>query len=146
MALTHQQVRHVAELAKLELTDREVDLFRAQLSAILDYAARLDELDTEEVVCPDDVCEHTFTDAGTFIKGSSLKCEAYMHEESNYTARAYTEVQNSAPNVTRVVLEPREAVKGDIMKCSAFVEDFDTEDSVLATFRFEGIDIAVLFM
>ena len=49
MALTHQQVRHVAELAKLQLTDQEVDLFRAQLSAILDYAARLDELDTDAI-------------------------------------------------------------------------------------------------
>ena len=49
MALTHEQVRHVAELAKLELTDAEVDLFREQLSAILDYAARLDELDTEQI-------------------------------------------------------------------------------------------------
>jgi aspartyl-tRNA(Asn)/glutamyl-tRNA(Gln) amidotransferase subunit C len=49
MALTHEQVRHVAELAKLELTEAEVDLFREQLSAILDYAARLDELDTEQI-------------------------------------------------------------------------------------------------
>ena len=49
MALTREQVRHVAELAKLKLTDAEVDLFREQLSAILDYAARLDELDTEAI-------------------------------------------------------------------------------------------------
>jgi len=49
VALTHQQVRHVAELAKLQLTEQEVDLFRAQLSAILDYAARLDELDTDAI-------------------------------------------------------------------------------------------------
>ena len=49
MALTREQVRHVAELAKLKLTDEEVDLFREQLSAILDYAARLDELDTDAI-------------------------------------------------------------------------------------------------
>ena len=49
MALTRGQVRHVAELAKLKLTETEVDLFREQLSAILDYAARLDELDTEAI-------------------------------------------------------------------------------------------------
>ena len=49
MALTDEQIRHVAELAKLKLTDREVELFREQLSAILDYAARLDELDTEAI-------------------------------------------------------------------------------------------------
>ena len=49
MALTREQVKHVAELAKLKLTDAEVDLFQGQLSAILDYAARLDELDTEQI-------------------------------------------------------------------------------------------------
>ena len=50
MALTREQVRHVAELAKLKLTDAEVELFQGQLSAILDYAARLDELDTEQIL------------------------------------------------------------------------------------------------
>jgi aspartyl-tRNA(Asn)/glutamyl-tRNA(Gln) amidotransferase subunit C len=49
MALTREQVRHVAELAKLELTEAEVALFQEQLSAILDYAERLDELDTEQI-------------------------------------------------------------------------------------------------
>ena len=49
MVLTREQVKHVAELAKLKLTDAEVDLFQGQLSAILDYAARLDELDTEQI-------------------------------------------------------------------------------------------------
>jgi len=49
MALTREQVRHVAELAKLKLTDAEVDLFQGQLSAVLDYAARLNELDTERI-------------------------------------------------------------------------------------------------
>ncbi len=47
--LTREQVLHVAELAKLKLTDAEIDLFQEQLSAILAYAARLDELDTESI-------------------------------------------------------------------------------------------------
>lgn len=49
MALTREQVRHVAELAKLKLTEAEVVLFQEQLSAILDYAERLDELETEQI-------------------------------------------------------------------------------------------------
>ncbi|MBN1935940.1 MAG: Asp-tRNA(Asn)/Glu-tRNA(Gln) amidotransferase subunit GatC [Anaerolineae bacterium] len=49
MALTRKQVEHVAELAKLKLTDKELDLYQEQLSAILDYAARLDELDTAAI-------------------------------------------------------------------------------------------------
>jgi aspartyl-tRNA(Asn)/glutamyl-tRNA(Gln) amidotransferase subunit C len=49
MELTRDQVRHVAELAKLKLTEAEVDLFQEQLSAILEYAARLEELDTDAI-------------------------------------------------------------------------------------------------
>lgn len=49
MALTRQQVEHIAELAKLQLTDDEIDRMTQQLSAILDYAARLQELDTNAI-------------------------------------------------------------------------------------------------
>lgn len=49
MRLTRDQVLHVAELAKLKLTDVEIDLFQEQLSAILAYADRLDELDTASI-------------------------------------------------------------------------------------------------
>jgi len=49
MPLTSEQVRHVAELAKLDLSAEEVEMFREQLSAILDYAARLNQLDTSAI-------------------------------------------------------------------------------------------------
>lgn len=44
--LTIEQVNHIARLARLELSDEEKLLYLEQLSAILDYAARLQELDT----------------------------------------------------------------------------------------------------
>jgi aspartyl-tRNA(Asn)/glutamyl-tRNA(Gln) amidotransferase subunit C len=43
------QVRHVAELARLQLTPAEEERLQADLSAILDYVAKLDELDTSAV-------------------------------------------------------------------------------------------------
>jgi aspartyl-tRNA(Asn)/glutamyl-tRNA(Gln) amidotransferase subunit C len=42
-------VRKVAKLSRLELTDQEVEEFTDQLSAILDYMAKLNELDTTGV-------------------------------------------------------------------------------------------------
>jgi aspartyl-tRNA(Asn)/glutamyl-tRNA(Gln) amidotransferase subunit C len=39
----------IAELAKLNLTDAEINTYAGQLSAILDYAARLDKLDTSNI-------------------------------------------------------------------------------------------------
>lgn len=49
MKLTREQVLHVAELAKLKLTEDEVTLFQEQLSVILAHAERLGELDTDAI-------------------------------------------------------------------------------------------------
>jgi aspartyl-tRNA(Asn)/glutamyl-tRNA(Gln) amidotransferase subunit C len=47
--ITLEQVRHVAELARLELDDDEMETMRAQLDAVLGYMARLKELDVSAV-------------------------------------------------------------------------------------------------
>ncbi len=49
MQLTTEEVRHVAELAKLALTEEEIVQYTQQLSAILDYAALLQQVDTSAV-------------------------------------------------------------------------------------------------
>lgn len=46
MHISNEEVRHVAELAKLALTDDEVTVYAQQLSAILDYADSLKQVDT----------------------------------------------------------------------------------------------------
>jgi aspartyl-tRNA(Asn)/glutamyl-tRNA(Gln) amidotransferase subunit C len=47
--LTPEQVRHVAALARLTLDADEVERMAADLARILDYVAKLDELDTAKV-------------------------------------------------------------------------------------------------
>lgn len=49
MALTEEDVRYVAELAHLELTEEEVRKFLPQLDSILEYMRKLNELDTAQV-------------------------------------------------------------------------------------------------
>ncbi len=49
MALTPQEVQHIAKLARLELTGEQQELYREQLSAILDYIEKLRTLDTVDV-------------------------------------------------------------------------------------------------
>jgi aspartyl/glutamyl-tRNA(Asn/Gln) amidotransferase C subunit len=49
MSLKLAEVEHIAELARLELTDTEKNLYRQQLSAILDYAAILQQCDTSAI-------------------------------------------------------------------------------------------------
>ena len=49
MAITREEVLHVAKLARLELTDDEVARFQEQLSAILDAVSKVSELDLSDV-------------------------------------------------------------------------------------------------
>ena len=49
MAITRDEVLHVARLARLELTDDEIDRFTDQLSAILEAVAKVSELDLSDV-------------------------------------------------------------------------------------------------
>ena len=49
MTLTLEQVQHIARLARLQLSPEELELYREQLSDILDYATRLQELDTTDI-------------------------------------------------------------------------------------------------
>jgi aspartyl-tRNA(Asn)/glutamyl-tRNA(Gln) amidotransferase subunit C len=49
MSLTLAEVEHIAELARLELSTEEKERYRQQLSAILEYAARLLALDTSDI-------------------------------------------------------------------------------------------------
>ncbi|HET9728006.1 MAG TPA: Asp-tRNA(Asn)/Glu-tRNA(Gln) amidotransferase subunit GatC [Acidimicrobiia bacterium] len=47
--LTRADVEHVAQLARLALTDEEIDALTSDLSAILGHAAEVSALDTEGV-------------------------------------------------------------------------------------------------
>ncbi len=49
MKLSREQVEHIAELARLALTEEEKALYQEQLSAILEYFERLRQLDTEAI-------------------------------------------------------------------------------------------------
>jgi aspartyl-tRNA(Asn)/glutamyl-tRNA(Gln) amidotransferase subunit C len=49
MAITREEVLHVARLARLELSEDEVERFRGQLSAILDAVSKVSELDLSDV-------------------------------------------------------------------------------------------------
>jgi aspartyl-tRNA(Asn)/glutamyl-tRNA(Gln) amidotransferase subunit C len=49
MELTLEQVEHIAQLARLTLSAKEKALYQEQLSAILGYFERLQELDTEAI-------------------------------------------------------------------------------------------------
>ena len=50
MALTREEVEHIARLARLGLTEADKDKFRNQLSNILEQFQTLQEVDTTDIV------------------------------------------------------------------------------------------------
>jgi aspartyl-tRNA(Asn)/glutamyl-tRNA(Gln) amidotransferase subunit C len=49
VAVSKEEVQHIALLSRLALTEAEIETFADQLSGILDYATQLDKLDTSGV-------------------------------------------------------------------------------------------------
>ncbi|KOY18385.1 MULTISPECIES: Asp-tRNA(Asn)/Glu-tRNA(Gln) amidotransferase subunit GatC [Paenibacillus] len=49
MSISNNDVQHVAKLARLNLTAEEEQTLTGQLNAILKYAEKLNELDTENI-------------------------------------------------------------------------------------------------
>ena len=49
MAISKQDVEHVAQLARLELKDTEKDKYTQEIGEILDYVAELNQTDTSNV-------------------------------------------------------------------------------------------------
>ena len=47
--ISAEQVKHVANLARLAITEEETEKFTKQLDAIITFAEQLNELDTENV-------------------------------------------------------------------------------------------------
>ncbi|MDQ0340095.1 aspartyl-tRNA(Asn)/glutamyl-tRNA(Gln) amidotransferase subunit C [Caldalkalibacillus uzonensis] len=47
--ISKQEVEHVARLARLNLTEEEKEQFTKQLDSILNFAQKLNELDTDNV-------------------------------------------------------------------------------------------------
>ncbi len=49
MSISREDVRKVAVLARLELSDAEIDTMTAQMGDVLDYMSLLTEVDTDKV-------------------------------------------------------------------------------------------------
>lgn len=57
MAISEEQVKHVAKLAKLSFSDDELHEFTSQLGKIIDMIETLEEVDTEGVPFTSNVAE-----------------------------------------------------------------------------------------
>jgi len=49
MSITREEIQHIAELARLHLSEEEITKFGGQLDSILQYVGQLNEVDTKGV-------------------------------------------------------------------------------------------------
>lgn len=70
MALTLDEVRHIAKLARLKLSDDEVEKFSTQLTDILDWVQMLNEVDTDGVEETSQV-----TGLESVVRSDEVKCD-----------------------------------------------------------------------
>lgn len=49
MAIEKEDIRKIARLAHLEITDEEVEIYTPQMAEIVSYVEQLGELDTEQI-------------------------------------------------------------------------------------------------
>lgn len=49
MSIDADEVERIAELARLELEDDDIEALRDELGEVLEYVAKIEELDTEDV-------------------------------------------------------------------------------------------------
>lgn len=78
LKLTKDEVKHVSGLAKLELTDKEIEKFLPQLSTIIDHISELQKVDTTNITPTSQTTglENVFRDDTPSPNGSLTQEEA----------------------------------------------------------------------
>lgn len=76
--LQEKDVKHIAQLARIKITEREEEKFRKELSSILDFIRQLNEVNTEGV-------EPLYQTAGlvTSMRSDEYRKDFEMTEELN---------------------------------------------------------------
>ncbi|MBE0425948.1 MAG: Asp-tRNA(Asn)/Glu-tRNA(Gln) amidotransferase subunit GatC [Nitrospirae bacterium] len=82
MKISGKEIEHIATLARLYLQEEEKDLFGSQLSSILDYMDKLNELDTGDIEPTSHVLTLNNVMRADFLVDSIARQEALMNAPS----------------------------------------------------------------
>jgi aspartyl-tRNA(Asn)/glutamyl-tRNA(Gln) amidotransferase subunit C len=94
MALTRDDVRHVAKLARLTLTDAEVDLFTGQLESVFQHLDKLTEVNTNQVEETAQVNGLQNSMSQDIVR-PSLDRDAFLNTSQRESARVMIKVRKS---------------------------------------------------
>ena len=92
MKIDKETVQYVAKLAKLELTEEEIQLYSGQLSDILEYFTKLNKLNTENI----EPTAHSLS-----------LVNAFRNDEEKESLKAETAISNAANIIESSVVVPK---------------------------------------
>ena len=82
--LTSKDIKHVAKLAKLSLSSKEISLYRMQLTKVIEYINELDEVDTNDIKPTSQTTGLDNVTRDDVIKESLSKDDALSGSDSTY--------------------------------------------------------------
>ena len=94
--LTKKDIQHIANLARLELSEEELELYGGQLSAVLEYINQLQEVDTSDT-------EPTAQVTGLENVWREDKIEPWREDEVQAALREAPETEDNQVKVRRVL-------------------------------------------
>lgn len=97
MTITRDDVLRVAELAHLDLSSEEVELYRAQLDEIVSYVGKLQEIDVENIEPMTQMRPRDSTTAGR----PSAESEPNLRDDTQVSCHIANDVLGHAPDAVK---------------------------------------------
>ncbi|MBQ4493235.1 MAG: Asp-tRNA(Asn)/Glu-tRNA(Gln) amidotransferase subunit GatC [Elusimicrobiaceae bacterium] len=82
--ITLQEIKKTAKLAKIEITEQEAQLYTTQLSAVLDWVAKLQEIKTEPANQTDPACTYQRPDIPVNFEDAPALSAAFNDKKDNF--------------------------------------------------------------
>ncbi len=96
MKLTKQQIEHIAKLARLDLTEKELKKYGEQLSGVLNYIDQLKEVDVSKI-------EPTAQVTGLANVWRDDKVKDWEEDEIELALKNAPELENRQLKVKRII-------------------------------------------
>jgi aspartyl-tRNA(Asn)/glutamyl-tRNA(Gln) amidotransferase subunit C len=78
MALKKEEIEHLADLARLQIDDEEIEQYGEQMTSILEYVQTLGQLDTDDV----EEFAHATSGENAFRADEVKRCENDVREKA----------------------------------------------------------------
>ena len=82
--ITLDEIKKTAKLAKMEITEQEATLYTKQLSAVLDWVAKLQEVKTDLATADNSPCTYQRPDTPVPFENSAAISAAFNDKKDNF--------------------------------------------------------------